>query len=301
MGCQTWRVTPARTKWATALSASVALHATAVAFAVHTFAAFVTKKTDDSTRDHWSGAALVDVGLDSSPGAGQPAKVEPTPPEARPKSEDAPTPSATVANPRARAPGMQQPGKMRPPRAVTEAPADALARKILDYVPPSSRSVEAASSSPARTELAPGGEDAPREGRSLARAFTRALPIANTGDPVWDRLPVGAAGSIVVVLSLDEAGKVVDFEERGPRRAPSHLVRSVERALLLLRGDHFGGDVAGLQRRAFRLDVTLSDRPASSGPLALGYETPRAGKSGRAYFQLPSGRFVDVAVSFAGT
>jgi hypothetical protein len=156
-------------------------------------------------------------------------------------------------------------------------------------------------STPAESAPSAGRDDATTEARSLARAFTRAFPVANTTDPVWDSLPVGNAGSIVVVLSIDGEGKMLDFEQRERPHAPSYLVHSVERALILLRGGRFAiGDAKAL-RQALRLEVVLTDRAPESGPLALGYEAPQAGRSGRAYFQLPSGRFVDVKVSLAGS
>ena len=156
-------------------------------------------------------------------------------------------------------------------------------------------------STPAGSAPSAGRDDATTEKRSLARAFTRAFPVANTADPIWDKLPIGNAGSIVVVLSIDGEGKMLDFEQRERPHAPRYLVHSVERALILLRGGHFAiGDAKAL-RQAFRLDVVLTDRAPESGPLALGYEAPQPGSSGRAYFQLPSGRFVDIKVSLAGS
>jgi hypothetical protein len=222
----------------------------------------------------------------------------PEPPEgaiaAPPREERRPAPSADA--PRRAVNDTPRPKKARPMESAAD-PAAALARKILDYQPPSRPTPQ---SVPASGAFSAGHDEPSGEKRSLARAFTRALPVANTGDPVWDRLPVGDAGSIVVVLSVDEEGKMLELEQRERPRPPPYLVRSVERALLLLRSGRFATKAGG-GRQAFRLDVTLSDRPANSGPLALGYEPPRTGKSGRAYFQLPSGRFVDVAVSFAGS
>jgi hypothetical protein len=264
------KVNPTRTRATAALVASVVLHAIVVVSVVPAFTARAPESTPPvEPRDRWSGApAEVEIGVEDPTHAAL-APVEP-------REE------ATVPTPAVHAPAVH-------------------ARKIPAHRPPSSRSssrvVEAP---PAQSAQPAGGEDVSVEKRSLARAFTRALPVANTGDPVWDRLPPGNAGSIVVVLAIDEEGKMLDFEQRGRPHAPAYLVRSVERALLLLRGGRFA-TAAGAARQAFRLDVTLSDRPADSGPLALGYEPPGTGKSGRAYFQLPSGRFVDVAVSLAGS
>jgi hypothetical protein len=259
----------------------VILHTTAVASVVSAFVPAVRSVPPIEPRDRWSGAAgEVEVGVES--------------PSGPPEETTAAAPPALVVQKR-RLNDAPRPRKARP-----TDPDSALARKILDYQPPGGRSSPAGVQAPPGRAPSGGHDEASGEKRSLARAFARALPVANTGDPVWDRLPVGDAGSIVVVLSIDEEGKMLDFEQRDRPHAPPYLVRSVERALMLLRSGRFA-IATGSGRQAFRLDVTLSDRPAESGPLALGYEPPRTGKSGRAYFQLPSGRFVDVAVSLAGS
>jgi hypothetical protein len=262
-----------RTRATAALVASVTLHAIVVAAVVPAFAPRATENTPPvEPRDRWSGEpAEMEIGVESP----MHTALAPAEPE-----EGATVPIATAATVPARTVPARKAPARRPPSSRSSAPV-----------------VEAP---PGRSAQPAGGEDVSGEKRSLARAFTRALPVANTGDPVWDRLPPGNAGSIVVVLSIDPEGKMLDFEQRGRPHAPAYLVRSVERALLLLRGGRFA-TAAGAARQAFRLDVTLSDRPADSGPLALGYEPPKTGKSGRAYFQLPSGRFVDVAVSLAGS
>jgi hypothetical protein len=265
-----------RTRSTTALVASIVLHATVVA---SVRAAYTEPVPPVEPRDRWSGAATeVEVGVETRGVAAPPAE---------------PQEGTSVAPPPAR---RLAPKRARPVKPAVD-PDAALARKILDYQPASRPAPQSAPAggAPSAAHDEPSGEK-----RSLARAFARALPVANTGDPVWDRLPAGDAGSIVVVLSIDEEGKMLDFEQRDRPRAPPYLVRSVERALVLLRAGRFATKDGG-GRQAFRLDVTLSDRPAASGPLALGYEAPRTGKSGRSYFQLPSGRFVDVAVSFAGS
>jgi hypothetical protein len=284
---------PTRTRRTTstaALIASVVLHAIVAASVLPAFGTRAPKNAPAvEPRDRWSGAATeVEVGVES-----QVAAVG-APPGEHQEGTTAPPPRDARARP-------EQPRKKARPVEPAVDPESALARKILEYRPKGSEAQASAAEPASGSTQSIGGEDASNEKRSLARAFTRALPVANTGDPIWNQLPLGHAGSIVVVLSVDEEGKSLRFEQRDRPRAPPYLVRSVERALLLLRGGSFSTAAGGTARQAFRLDVTVSDRPAESGPLALGYEPPRNGKSGRAYFQLPSGRFVDVLVTLAGS
>lgn len=265
---------PTRTHGTAALVVSILLH---VIFATSVVRAFATRPPTNAPvvepRDRWHGSdEEVEVGVESTRPAAPP--VESTPAS---RHSSAPPAEATAA------------GRRSSTAPVEPAPASRrlAAPRVL--------------STPAEGASSAGRDDATTEKRSLARAFARAFPVANTGDPIWNRLPIGDAGSIIVVLSIDGEGKMLDFEQREKPRAPPYLVRSVERALILLRGGHFAlGDARAL-RQAFRLDVVLTDRAPESGPLALGYEAPQPGRSGRAYFQLPSGRFVDVKVSLAGS
>jgi hypothetical protein len=154
---------------------------------------------------------------------------------------------------------------------------------------------------PAAPPRTPGGvarSDEVTHARGFAKAFTRALPAANTGDPVWGELPLGPLGFVRVSVMLDDEGAVAESKVWDkPRKPPSYLARLVDRTLILLRGGRFALAKSEKGRETLKLDVTLSDRPMETGPLALGFDAPTPGNPGRAYFQLASGRLVVTKVT----
>ena len=181
--------------------------------------------------------------------------------------------------------------------------ADSLAQRILAYRPKSSGAVSEeepdVGGSVVRGKV--GGmaaNETDLTARGFAKAFTRALPAANTGDPIWNQLPPGPVGLVRVTVrvgqdrAIDES-KVWDK----PHRPPPHLARLVDRTLILLRGGRFALTNGGAGTETLRLEVTLSERPMESGPLAMGFETPSPDGPGRAYFQLASGRVVETKVA----
>lgn len=188
------------------------------------------------------------------------------------------------------------------PSAPTEGaspdPNEAVRRKILGYRPPAraERAPAEERASSARSAAPFGGIDAGApQIRNLSRAFTRAIPAASTRDPAWRRLPLGDAGTVRVTLAVDAAGHL-----RPPRfhgEPPAHLERLVERTVLALRGGRFALEGGHRSEEELVLRVTLSERRFAEGPLELGFEAPRPGRPGKAYFRLPGGRFVEVRVS----
>jgi hypothetical protein len=130
--------------------------------------------------------------------------------------------------------------------------------------------------------------------RELVRAFTRAIPAVNTRDPAWARLPLGAAGETRIVLRVAEDGSVADVEHH--EQPPPHLERLVTRTVLALRGGRFELVDKQQHQAILELSLRISQKPVESGPLELGFEAPRDRRPGRAYFQLPSGRFIEVEV-----
>lgn len=188
------------------------------------------------------------------------------------------------------------------PRATDEEKS--LAERILAYQPRSGSSESEKKDvgvAAERVHRATGGmvrEAEESRARGFAKAFTRALPAANTGDPIWSELPLGPAGSVRVSVTVDADGTIGDSKVLDePQKPPSHLARLVERTLILLRGGRFALTNGGTGTETLRLDVTLSERPMANGPLALGFEAPAPGNPGRAYFQLATGRFVEAKVT----
>ena len=131
--------------------------------------------------------------------------------------------------------------------------------------------------------------------RELPKAFTRAIPAASTRDVAWNRLPLGRVGKAKVRLAIDERGKLVEADVEP--RAPAHLERLVERTALALRGGSFVLRAEQRGEQVLLLSGRISRREVGRAPLELGYEAPTASKPGRAYFQLPSGRFVEIFVA----
>ena len=138
--------------------------------------------------------------------------------------------------------------------------------------------------------------------RSLAKAFTRAIPAAISKDPIWSELALGAAGSARIEITIDEEGKIASAEPERP--PPKQLKRLLDRTLILLRSGRFAlsrGEGAGSE--TLELEATISERQAQADefanprdPTQLGFEPPSGEKAGRAFFTLASGRHVEIRV-----
>lgn len=132
------------------------------------------------------------------------------------------------------------------------------------------------------------------------------MPIANSGDPVWSSLPLGAAGSVDLTLEVGEAGKIVAAQPVDAARAPEHLIRLVQRSLSLLRAGRFAlsSTQAGAGTETYRLEAKIeqvesppAEDSSSAGPYALGFKAPRPGLPGHATFTLRTGRRITVVVT----
>ena len=134
------------------------------------------------------------------------------------------------------------------------------------------------------------------------------MPIANTGDPVWQTLPLGRAGSLEIVLEVDDKGKLAKALPTNPTTTPEHLVRVVERTLATMRAGRFAlsrtEPQAGHER--FLLEATIdqveteSESDSAAGPYSLGFSPPRKGEPGHATFTLRTGRRVHIAITLLG-
>jgi len=139
----------------------------------------------------------------------------------------------------------------------------------------------------------------------LAPALTRAIPAAVSADPIWSRLPPGVIGAIEMSISVDGEGAVDEVSV--PPEAPEALQRLAVRTVALLRAGRFAlTGVRGAGREFLRVEVTLSDRPASDPAvstdaerrqLQLGFEAPSVDRPGRGWFTLASGRHFEAAVT----
>lgn len=210
---------------------------------------------------------------------------EPTAPPEVPPSSRAPTPRGEAAS--ARAPEASGASGM-PPAA--EGPQ------------------ESGAAEPAASSGATYGQDALTAITvSFGKAFTRAVPRIALADKVWHRLPLGAAGSAVFEIELDEQGKVVGqgkvLDEPFPAQ---HLARIIGRTVLLLRNRTFApaGDAAVPIRQRFELSAEIRQEPALDDTFAEPEDLRQIGhfldptrvRPGRANFTYNSGRQVELTL-----
>jgi hypothetical protein len=263
--------------------------------------------------DRWAGAsatlgnaAVYDVNVETigerrSPASPGVADSPPSPPA--PSPSPLPPPPAT--------PTLPAPGSLPAPRATSTSAArtpplpkkpKAKKPKLRDHA---GDGVAGAASAPPIAGEPGGGASGGSFGaagaasvRDLGRAFTRAIPPAGQGDPVWSTLPAGDAGSIEITLDIDETGHITGM--RAPEgEPPRHLLGLVKRTLALLEAGTFaiarGTVSAGFE--VLRLRVRLHDgEPDVSGggsaELSNAYERGK----GIATFTQASGRRVEVMV-----
>jgi hypothetical protein len=241
-------------------------------------------------KDVWAGETVEISDLLGAPGEPAPRLEEPEPNLQKPAPRlEKPEPHRETRRLETREP--------TPPKPAD--PHDDLVRRILEYKPkpraprPSEADGDALAGE-ATSARSFGAEGASSEPRDFARAFTRAIPAATTGEPAWTRMPAGPAGKLRVKFEIDEEGHISDHDVG--KDPPPDLERLVESTLLALSGGRFALTTATKGEQRLQISVELSDHPLAEGPLELGFRTPRPGAPGVAYFQLASGRRVDVAV-----
>lgn len=274
---------------------------------------------EPASSDVWAGDTMeISDVAEPERGAGPALPTEPlaTPTTANTPGGDAPKATRLVVAAASPAPKRPAPRQVTPQKTTPEDPTDALARKILDYAPTSSASTHDAetsrseprastASAPSDSATAPtsgaeavGGASTPSSSRVFARAFARAVPIANSGDAAWDTLPTGDVGSARVTIVVDENGAIASSTIHDkPDPPPETMSRLIHRTLALIAGGRFAPIGTADGDETLELRVTLSDRPIDNGPLSLGFEAPATGKAGKAYFQRPSGRYVLVTIA----
>ncbi len=133
-----------------------------------------------------------------------------------------------------------------------------------------------------------------RSAVDLATALTRGFPQAASADPAWAQAPMGPAGDVTVVLTLDDTGKLVGSDV-GAGASPA-LQSGIRRTLALVGGRAFTsrGKVTRL-----RLVATVSPDTVHDGlhgdVFAIGGSY--TGNEGQAFFALAIGRRIDLKVS----
>lgn len=216
--------------------------------------------------------------------------------EPAPRAEPAPAgDSVPVVKPVVRKPRKETSAKPDKPEPAGEGPSAAAATAS----PPGSSGGEPAASPSAGTAGADPGV------ANLAKAFAKAVTAATHKDPTWDELPLGSAGSVRVAVHVDAEGRIERSLVAERDEAPAHLVKLVDRTLLLLRAGRFalskGEAKAGSE--TLRIEVTLSSVEAQEDyedprhTVAMGFEPPRPGQPGRAYFVHAAGRRFDAKIS----
>jgi hypothetical protein len=132
-----------------------------------------------------------------------------------------------------------------------------------------------------------------RSATDLATSFTHGFPQAASGDPAWRTIPLGSAGEIDLVITLDDAGHIEGTQILG---APTPaLAGGVRRTLSLIKGRPF---VSKGKTTKLHLTATVSTDAVHDGlhgdVFAIGKSF--AGGEGSAFFALAIGRRVDVRV-----
>ena len=259
--------------------------------------------------DAWQGNA-VEVDAIATPeatpnianAASAPAESEPSAPAA-PSEPSEPTPRSQpkAASTEQAVEPAPKPRPRRPRRAASPSATD------LAAATPGSGNHE---SNSAAATGAFGSEGLPPGVRSLPSAFTRAIPPATGADPLWQSLPAGTQRPFILSVRVDADGHISEakwVDAHDGRGAPLQFEHLRERVIALLGGGLFAlqnDSVAGTD--LFRITITLSDRAVheESGPAELverGFEPPRSGAPGRAYFTLASGRHFEAKVEVLGS
>lgn len=190
------------------------------------------------------------------------------------------------------------------PRARARKPAPAASAAEQALAPPGAASAVAPGAEHTASE-SPGTRGEVPGVANVAKAFAKAMAAASHKDPTWDQLPLGSAGTLRVVITIDDEGRIADSQVGHRDERPAHLVKLVERTLLLMRSGRFALSKAEAKSgsETLRIDVTLSsvepqeDYEDPRHTVAMGFEPPRADRAGRAYFVHAAGRRFDARIS----
>jgi hypothetical protein len=213
-----------------------------------------------------------------------------------------PSPPERAARPVKPAPAERAPGALRAKRAKPASTQPAAAAGGGEQAPGASEQSDDGRSY--------GAAGLPPGVRQLAPAFTQAIAAATNRDPFWAAQPLGDVGSVLVVIDVNEDGRITLVENDEQRTLPPALDRLVQRTLMLLRSGRFALSRRGANagRESFTIDVTLSQVPPPEGDwddpghtASIGFSPPAPGKPGNAYFVHGSGRRFDARVTIASS
>ncbi len=148
------------------------------------------------------------------------------------------------------------------------------------------------------------GEDAATPGSiDLYRAFLKTLPLAAKSDPTWTELPLGEAGELDFVLSLDGEAKLEPIGILGAESSrPEHLARAVLlNRNFLLQGrfklvGHAGQSGRQRLRLRARVEQTEADKEAPDAPGVRAFGLDRSEPPRGVYFIYFSGRKVELSL-----
>lgn len=137
------------------------------------------------------------------------------------------------------------------------------------------------------------GAEGDRAAVDLATSFTRTFPQVASADPSWSRMPLGSAGSLDVVVEIDDQGNVTSAEVHGGSGA---LRAGAERTLQLLRHRVF---VAHARATTLHVVGNVASDTVHDGlhgdVFAVGGSF--IGGEGDAFFALSIGRRIDAHVT----
>jgi hypothetical protein len=140
----------------------------------------------------------------------------------------------------------------------------------------------------------------------LRRAFLKTLPLAAKLDPAWLSLTAGELGSLVILLTLDEGGRLIKIEQRSGQAHPS-LLRAAQKNQVFLKTGHFMvAESNGKRQLLIRLRARVEQHVASEGRskdpeaevkvVALGVRIDPSDRSSEptgAYFTFGNGQHVE--------
>jgi hypothetical protein len=142
---------------------------------------------------------------------------------------------------------------------------------------------------------------------NLAKAFTRAIPMAVSADRTWAGLALGNVGSARVVFNVDAEKRLGPVALHDERRVPALLRRLIEKTVLLIKSGRFAlsQSEATAGTETLRIDLTISTLPPGAADevgeaYGLGNVSPLPGRPGKAHFQA-WGRMIEAKVTIEAT